>query len=197
MPGCHLVTEQHRDDPRHETTHPECQLEQMKIGESQFDGHYDGQLKNEGSAVAIFCHGHKITGLQNFGELIGAVCIQATQGKNRKQKGDAKNTAGQNGQLARQSFDGGAVNRLRFQSLPVHIVVFSLSSLPRQIRNRTTVSPCLSIFTSVHGAMISSVSRFVWPSTNLPPGASSFGRLLSSSNNCAKEVERRFTFFSP
>jgi len=30
-------------------------------------------------------------------------------------------------------------------------------------KNRITVSPCLSIFASVHGAMISNVSRFVWP----------------------------------
>ena len=64
-------------------------------------------------------------------------------------------------------------------------------------KNRITVSPCLSIFTSVHGATISSVSRFVWPRTNLPPGASSFGKFGSSSSCCANEVERRFTFFSP
>ena len=44
---------------------------------------------------------------------------------------------------------------------------------PAFSKNRMTVSPCLSSFTSTQGATRSKVSRLVWPSTNLPPGARS------------------------
>ena len=64
-------------------------------------------------------------------------------------------------------------------------------------KNRIRLSPCLSSFTSVHGATMSNVSRLVWPRTNRPPGASSLGKLGSSRSCCAKEFERRPMFFSP
>src|SRR6185312_11684942 len=57
-------------------------------------------------------------------------------------------------------------------------------------RNRITLSPCFIIFRSRHTAGISSVSRFVWPSTNSPPGASNRGKFGSSKICCASEVER-------
>src|SRR5947207_12653518 len=64
-------------------------------------------------------------------------------------------------------------------------------------RNRITVSPCESILASSQMSGTSSVSRRAWPRTNKPPAASREGRFELSSNRCAKEVERRPTFFSP